>query len=871
MQSAFEELRESREALLSRFSSGDIRVSFQDDHTEIFDQYFRKSLQESRIGQELFKKEHPFALVAVGGYGRKELCIHSDIDIMVLFGPKVPLLAKEFVDEIFFPLWDLGLDLGYAVRSIKDCLSLCKDDYQVLSSMLDARFICGDSPVILTLMDQLFQNLTTRKAASFAGWLEDQNRIRTDVFGDSSYLLEPNLKEGIGGLRDYHHILWLSKSLFGLKAPRDLEYTGILSHNEYQDLEDWLGFIWLVRNHLHKLSGRKNDRLTLEYQEDIALKLGFKNQKSVLAVEQFMGRLHAFMGSVKSLHNSFVNAHIRDVNRVKKSRPTPEVSKGLHLYHGEINFHSATAILANPLLLMEIFASSARHKFPLSLEAKRLVREFLYLVDDRFRESSEAVRGFLDIMNDKDSFETLNQMFETGFLDAFIPEFGRIKNRVEFDTYHIFPVGRHLLETVRYLMGRGARKEILLLDIAHEIPHPERLYLAGILHDIGKTGKDHARKGVNIARKILKRFNYDEEGIEDILFLVKYHLLLAETATRRDLNDEKVIVQCARVIGDAERLKMLYLLTVADSSATSPGVWNEWTANLVQELFFKVLHVLEKGDLATADASKETKKKKSAFFRYVTDMDQHDLEYFFEVMSPRYILNTPPKRMAAHLAMLKSLGKEWKNPQSTTFSIDAREDKAQSCWEITFLAKDRPKLFSDMAGAMALNNINVLSADIYTWRDGTALDIFRVTGPLDTIHPQETWDRLTRDLKNALSDRSSLALRLKKKATPSILSNTRTPKRPPNVVVDNDSSDFFTLIEVFSDDRLGLLYIITHALSTLGLDIRIAKIATKGDQIADVFYVRDLEGQKVQDKNQIEAIREELLHQLSQPSAFTSR
>ena len=871
MQSAFEELRESRETLLSRFSSGNSRECFQDDHTEIFDQYFRKSLEESRIGQELFKKEHPFALVAVGGYGRKELCIHSDVDIMVLFGTKVPLLAKEFVDEIFFPLWDLGLDLGYAVRSIKDCLSLCKDDYQVLSSMLDERFICGDSPVYLSLTDKLFRFLTARKAASFARWLENQNRIRTDIFGDSSYLLEPNLKDGIGGLRDYHHILWLSKSLFGLRVPRDLEYTGLLSHDEFQDLKNRLGFIWHVRNHLHELSGRRNDRLNLEHQEVIALKLGFKNQKNVLAVEQFMGRLHAFMGSIKSLHHSFVNAHLHNGNRAQKSRPIEKISKDLQLHQGEIGFHSATAILSNPLLLMEIFASSARHSCPLSLEAKRLVREFLYLVDDRFRESSEAVQGFLEIMNGKDTFETLNQMFETGFLEAFIPEFARIKDRVEFDTYHIFPVGRHLLETVRYLMGRGARKEILLLDIAYEIPHSERLYLAGMLHDIGKTGKDHARKGVNIARKILKRFRYDEEGVEDILFLVRYHLLLAETATRRDLNDEKVIIQCARVIGDVERLKMLYLLTFADSSATSPRVWNEWTSNLVQELFFKVLHVLEKGDLATADASQKTKKKKSALFRHMTDMDQHDLEHFFEVMSPRYILNTPPKVMAAHLTMLQSLGKEWEDPESTTFSIDAREDRAQSCWEVTFLAKDRPGLFSDMAGAMALNNINVLSADIYTWRDGTALDVFRVTGPLDPIHPQETWDRLTRDLKAAFSDRSSLALRLKKKAAPSILSNNRTPKRPPSVIVDNDSSDFFTLIEVFSDDRLGLLYIITHALSTLGLDIRIAKIATKGDQIADVFYVRDLEGQKVEDKNQIEGIREELLHQLSQPSAFTTR
>jgi [protein-PII] uridylyltransferase len=871
MKSALEELRESREHLLSSLSSRNIAETFQEHHTEIFDQYFRKSLQESSARHDLCKRKRPFAMVAVGGYGRKELCLHSDLDILILFGPNVPLRAKELVDEIFLPLWDLGLDLGYGVRSIKDCLSLCKDDFQVLSSMLDARFICGDSPVYFSLVDTLQHKLATRKAAAFARWLDEQYRIRSDIFGDASYLLEPHLKEGIGGLRDYHHILWLSRSLFNLRVPRDLEYMGKLTHNEYEDLKDRLGFIWLVRNHLHQLSGRKNDRLSLEYQERIAHRLGFENQKDLRAVEQFMGKLHACMASIKSLHHAFVNAHIHKGMRIKEARHTEEIPEDFQIHQGEIDFRSATAILSNPLLLMKIFAYSAQEEWPLSLEAIRLVKEFLYLVDDPFRESGPAVQGFLDIINGKDTFQALNQMLETGLLDAFIPEFAQIRDKVEFDNYHIFPVGRHLLETVRYIKGSSAQKEILLLDIAAEISYPERLYLSALLHDIGKTGKDHARKGTKIARKILTRFNYSEEGTQDILFLVRHHLLLAETATRRDLNSEKAIVQCARIVGNVERLKMLYLLTFSDSAATSPRVWNEWTANLVQELFFKVLHVLEKGELATADAAQKTKKTRAALRRYLKDMDQGDLEHDFEMMSPRYALNTPPKTMAAHLTMVQNLRKEWINPESTAFSIEAREDRTQPCWEITFMAKDKPGLFSDLAGVMSLNNINILSADIYTWRDGTAVDIFRVTAPLDPIHPQETWNRIERDLEKTFSGKLSLPDRLSEKAAPSILSNSKTLIHPPNVTVDNDSSDFFTLIEVFSDDRLGLLYLITHTLSSLRLDIHIAKIATKGDQIADIFYVRDLMGQKVEDKDQIAEIKRALLHNLSQPPELTTR
>jgi [protein-PII] uridylyltransferase len=865
MTSPLKELKKSRENLLSYFLDGSVRENFLGEYTEIIDQYFRRSLQESDIGRRLFREKRPFAFVAVGGYGRSELCLHSDIDIIILFGSKIPAQAKELSDDIFLPLWDLGLDLGYGIRTIKDCLTLSKEDFEVLTSVMDARFLCGDSPLFLSLIEDLKQKVISRKTNRFSRWLEDRDKIRLDKFGDASHLLEPHLKEGIGGLRNYHHILWLAKAFLDFTVPRDLEYLGKFSHNEYRQLTDDLDFIWLVRNYLHHLSGRKNDRLNFEFQETIAKKLGYKDQENILGVEQFMGRLHACMASIKSLHRSFANSlHLKKL-ATRKNFPAGNIPAGLVVHQGEICFDSAKVILSDPPLLMDIFVQSSTLDCPLSLEATRLIQEFLYLVDDTFRETNRAVQSLLKIMSRKNAAETLDQMLETGFLGAFIPEFSRISDLVQFDAYHVFPVGRHSIETVKYLNNIPTQNEILLLDMFSDLQNPEPLLLAALFHDIGKIGHEHAKKGVTITQNILKRFHYDNSKAEDILFLVGNHLLIAETATRRDLNDEKVVVQCARTIGDVERLKMLYLLTWADSKATGPRAWNEWIANLVQELFFKILHILEKKELATPHAMVKVKETRSEIRCLMADRTGNfDMERSLEVMSPRYMLNTSPHDILDHISMHQRLKERLINHEAAAFMLEAEQDDSEGYWEITFLAKDRPGLFSDIAGVLALNNINILSADIYTWRDGTAVDIFKVTEPLDPIHPDKAWNNVRRDLRSVFTGKLSLEYRLSKRRSPSILSEQKKPTHPPKVTVDNRASDFFTLIEIFTDDRVGLLYTITHTLYNLRLDIRISKIATKADQVADVFYVRDFEGQKVEDKEQIMEIKKALLHQLKQ-------
>jgi [protein-PII] uridylyltransferase len=858
-----EELKKSKDALVSTFQSGSTTDAFEERYTEIIDHYFRRSLQESKAGQDLFREKIPYAFVAVGGYGRRDLCLHSDVDILILFASKIPPKATGLAREILYPLWDLGFDLGYGIRNLKDCISLSREDYPVLTSVMDARFICGDSPLFLSLLEQFQKKALKKKAAEFAGWLEGQHQVRRNRFGDASFLLEPHLKEGIGGLRDYHHVLWLAKSLLELRVPRDLEYLGVLSHKEYADLSEHLKFIHLARNHLHHLSGRKNDRLDFEHQVIIAKRLGFKTHGGSLDVEQFLGNLHVSMSFVKSIRRSFVGTHFPKKGNHRKVANGGEVLEGFTLHQNELFFNSATDILLNPLLLMKVFEESTRLSSPLSMEAKRLVGEFLYLVEDGFRTSEKATQGFLKILNGGPySLETLDQMSETGFLESYIPELKPIRDRVQFDAYHIYPVGRHALETLKNLKNPAKEKDLILLDIFSDLKKPEVLFLAGLFHDVGKVGKDHAPKGVGITRNILRRFHYEKEEMEQILFLVRHHLLLVETATRRDLNDEKEIIQCARLIEDPEKLKMLYLLTWADSRATGPRAWSGWIANLVQELFFKILHLMTDGDLATPDASRKTKKTKSELKKETAEkMNADELEALFEVMPPRYLLNTPPKEIALHLDMLKPLRKCLEK-DTTAFHLAAKENEVDGCWDLTFLAKDRTGLFSDIAGVLALHNINILSAHIYTWLDGTAADLFKVSSPMDPIHSQEIWERVRRDLKQTFEGKISLEHLLRQKSAPTVLSSPGKPSRPPQVIVNNDSSDFFTLIEIFSDDRVGLLYSVTSTLFHLNLDIRVAKIATKGDQVADVFYVRNLWGEKVEEEDQVREIRSALLHRL---------
>jgi len=822
-------------------------------------------VQESPQCHALFRRGISFGFLAVGGYGRRELCLHSDIDLVILFDKRIPQEASGIVTEILYPLWDLGLELGYGTRTVKDCMKLAAEDLEVLTSLMDARFLCGDSPLFLKLAEKLQRKVFRPRSRVLVEKLLADQDARTQKFGDASHRLEPDLKEGIGGLRDYHHMLWMAKALLGLRVPRDLEVLGALSSSEYDQLCKHLDVVWQIRRHLHRLSGRANDRLYFEYQDPIAQTLGYPERKGFPPVEQFLGRLHEAMAGIKALHRAFVEDHVTSPS--KQSVPVhvrglpPALSAGKR----GLSFGSPEAIPADPPLLMEIFWWSARSGMTLSREALRLVGEFLHLVDHRFRTKPQVSDRFLEMLRAPYLHQALEKMLESGFLENLIPEFLPIKDRVQFDAYHVFPVGWHCLETVRHLKEISRQQDILLPGILEDLPDPTPLLLGALLHDIGKAGKNHAERGARMARPILDRLGCAPAVREDVVFLIRYHLLLFETATRRDLNDEKSVVLFASRVENINRLKMLYLLTWADSKATGPKSWNEWIAGLTQELFFKALHVLEREELATVSASRKMKRKLGALRKKIgPETSEKALGAVTDQMTPRYLLNISPGEIARHAMISLALKKENAPGDFPAFHLDARPASTQETWEVTVLAQDRPGLFADLTGVLAVNDINILSADIYTWRDGTAVDLFRVTGPLDPLHPEEAWDKVRRDVARTLAGKMDLESRLRAKRSSLVLKGSHGPTRPPLVTLDNDGSDFFTLVEVFAPDRIGLLHTISKTLFELGVDIRIAKIGTKGDQVADVFYVRDFVGRKILEPEAMEKIRRSLTRRLEQ-------
>jgi [protein-PII] uridylyltransferase len=832
---------------------------FLDDLARLIDDYFRQSYEKSVVGPTMDIAKNPYAVVALGGYGRAEQCVFSDVDLLFLFEKRVPRQAEALVREIIYPLWDMGLDVGHATRSIKECLAMARHDFEVLTSILDARFICGMSPLFMKLMDQIRTKFINLKPHKIITWLVDTNRERHRRFGDSSYLLEPNFKEGQGGLRDYHTMLWIAKIKSGIKERRDLEYYGYFSHDDYARLSESLEFIWNVRNRFHLMMNRKSDRIHLEQQRKLAKVMNIPAVNGHLPVEHLLGELHGHMEFVKQQHDLFL-FEMEQQKRLKRKntglKTTPV--KGLKFNRGMLNFTSPEAIVAQPRLLIDIFVESSAHKAPLNSEAKRLILDFGHLVDRAFRTDPDVVRQFERILiRSGRAFEVLNQMLNTGFLVRFLPDLKPVVNRIQFDQYHLYPVVRHLLFTVKKLRSFDAseQEDPLAHKLYKELKKKKALVWAALLHDIGKgePKSGHALRGAAMTETILLEKGATSADARLAAFLVEHHLLLIKTATRRDLNDEQTAIAMARIIKKVDTLKMLYLLTVADSMATGPKAWNDWAASLLRNLFFKVLNILEKGELATGRAVKTIAKKRDAVMAAMgAQMDPDQLNLLHTFMSPRYLLYTPAKKIPQHLQLFSQLGER-------DFVWQIESSPVAATRTVTVCGKDRPGLLSRIAGVFTLNNINILDVQIFTWRNNIALDIFEVTPPPDPIFEDEHWLRAGRKLAEVLAGRVDLGAELMRKNSDTAVLAPHTAERSTEIVVDNETSSFFTIVEVVTFDFPGLLFRVADALFNCGLDIWVAKIATKVDQVVDVFYVRDFDGQKVDTPHDIAALKAAIL------------
>jgi [protein-PII] uridylyltransferase len=804
-------------------------------------------------------EEQSCVVMGLGGYGRKDLSIFSDIDLLFLYLEKHDHQVEEAIRKVLYPLWDVGYDLGYTVQSMGDCLAMARSDPQFLTALLDARRITGSPALARTLKNQIGSLLKEGQGLIWQEWILNEREKRHLRYGDSAFFLEPHVKEGLGGLRDIHMLLWIGKAL--LEAPdfRSLEKTGFLSGEDRETLIQSQKFLLRLRNQLHYLAGRKTDQLSFEYQEAMAEWAGVKKQKDILPVEVYMRDVYRHLQSVHTIHQNFFERLTEQRQKGEKHREL--IEPGIFLEGGRIYLESAKVILDNPTVLMKLFWYALKKEARLSQETIRLIRQCLYLVDESFQRSRLVGELFLDIIKDlKTQRELLETMLQTGLLTKYIPEFEATVCRTQFDTYHVYTVDIHLILTLVELkkIGQGfyMKEEPLLFGIWGEIEDFSVLYLSGLFHDLGKgQGKNHAQRGALMIADIAERLKLPLQTAKAIAYQVKNHLLLVETALRRDLNDEELIVRLAQLIKDPSTLKMLYLLSYADALATSGRAWNNWKSLLLKELFFKILHILEKGDWASGLALETIEASQRQIMALLEDdLSGKEVKDLLTGMPSSYLLSIPPESIAKHLRVLRQMDG---NP--FLWIVEKKEE----IYEIFICCHDRPGLFSRLTGVLSLNNINILGAQIFTRPDRIALDIFQVNPPLDPLFVEETWERVHDQLTRAISGKLSLDYRLAQKKPGLVYSFGPRITVESQVLIDNHGSDFSSIVEVYTQDHLGLLYTITKTLSELELNISFAKISTKVDQVVDVFYVTDLDGQKIYDEERLEEIKKAILFSLT--------
>lgn len=809
------------------------------------------------------QKTGQLALVAVGGYGRRELNPYSDLDLMFLYSGKESKVVEEAANRLLYFLWDLRLDVGYSVRTLSDCVEMAGGDLTVKTALLDARLLTGSEQLFRDLKKLMVTQVLSKRSDSFISAKLDELKKRREKYGSSVYILEPNIKEGEGCLRDLHTAMWVAKIKYKVDEPRELVIKGVLSEEELGLYYSSLNYLWRIRNELHYLAGRKNDQLTFDAQTSIARFFGYEDRGKTLAVEQFMQDFYLHANRVEHFSSLLITKCIQRDDGKRKilgyftRRP---VGDGCYVVKGELVVPDESVIAKEPVRLMRIFEHAQKQGVTLALGTKRLVRDNLDLVNDKFRRSKEAGTSFVNILqSEKGLAETLQQMHHLGFLNRFIPEFERIYCKVQHDAYHIYTVDTHTLfaveEIVKLCRGEHADTLPLLTQLAREVDKRWLLILAVMLHDVGKGGGGgHAEIGAELSKTIARRLGLTREDTDRLQFLVRHHLLLAHIAQRRDLHDERMIIQFARQMEKSENLKMLYLLTYADIKAVGPEVWTEWKALLLQELYEKAFRVLERGDFKLeASGDRVRRVKKTVFELLADDYPGQLVKDELQALSTRHLLSYAPDVIAGHVRTLLRLPKD-----QMVVQLAHEVDKGYT--NCTVCTYDVPGLFSMITGVVAANGMNILGAQIHTNTNEKVLDILQVGSPQGFVITEESrWTRFQNDLRQVLEGKVKVSALVAKRHRPSILSEKAKPTVPARVEIDNEVSSDYTVIDIYAHDKIGLLYGITSTLTRLGLYIGVSKISTKVDQVADVFYVKDIFGQKIMNPGKLEEIRKELL------------
>jgi [protein-PII] uridylyltransferase len=835
------ELRVKRDALEHLWRQGLSGQELLHRHSQLIDDYLTEtfsSCAEARKGM---------SLTALGGYGRKELFPFSDIDLLLLYDPEVEKNLPAVTETLFYPLWDAGFEVGHGVRTPEACLADAKNDFFFQVAMLDARPLAGSRELFDELQRNFRRDIIEGHRRNFLQKMIEHREERHRRFGLHGYQLEPHIKESRGGFRDIQSMLWVAQAVFGLYNLRDLEEAGLLTGQERTAFEQAVDHLIKIRNRLHYLSGRKNDQLYFEHQEEMARALKYWDKGGVLGVELFMRDLYHHFQTIANTVDLFFEHVDETLGLTVPVAAEQELEDGISVRHGRVQLIDPELLLKKPHLLMRIFFHAAHLNLGIHHRTRKLITMNLHLVDDRLRHSRRMAKSFLEILQHGENLlAVLTEMLDTGLLIAYLPEFAGVKSLAQHDVYHIYTVDRHLLQTVAELKNLGSNSGTPFAAISR----PHILILAALLHDIGKGHhQDHSQRGAELAAEIVKRLGLPKAEADCLLFLIEKHLFLTLTALRRDLEDHAFILQCAREIKTPERLAMLYQLSLADAKATGPTAWNDWKAALLLELSLKIAHLLERKDLQMPDTGEGAVWMLEQLKKLLPDAAAANLE----VLPEDYILSFQPKEIAHHLTLRRKLGK-------------GRLAIVEPCdlehyWSVLVMAQDCTGLLAKICGTLALHGYNVVSAQIFTWDDGTAVDVLNIQSSIPQEYSEQDWQSLEGDLNLALKNRLGLSHRLVDKFRSNFPGSSQKKMRSaPRVVIDNQASRLYTIIEVYANDRPGLLYDITRTLADFEINIHRAKISSDRDQIVDVFYTLDNFSTKINNPSFQEEISRALLY-----------
>ena len=837
--------------------------------------YARSMLPGETVGR--------LTVAATGGYGRGVLAPFSDIDLLFLT-PEAPSEATlRAVEFMLYFLWDLGLKVGHATRSVADCLTEANGDATIRTSLLDARPVAGDMALFNEFSVAFRTACQEAGAGSYIAAKRAERTARHRRFGDSPFVVEPNIKEGRGGLRDLRTLYWMARYVFGIRTIFDLVQTegpaaGIISLTEARLAKRSWDFLWSLRFHLHYVTGRAEERLTFDLQPVVGARMGYTRHGRQDGVERFMR--HYFLTAREVIRLS----HVLEPALIRAALGPPAVTAtadaaitqaGFAIADGKLTWTRAHDFRDEPVLMLRIlqFARDRDLKLhPLAMRA--LIRNERRAV--QLRGDAEANALFLDLLCGRDgerhradSARWLSIMNETGFLGRFLPDWARIVGQMQFDTYHVFTVDEHTIEAIRVLniLERGDLGSIapVASGLTDHLQSRRALYLAVLLHDIAKgRGGDHSELGAELAMEIGPALGLSAEETETVSWLVLHHLLLSQTAFKRDIDDPKTILDLADTIQSPERLRLLLILTVADMRAVSPKVWNGWKATLLRELYSRVAEVLE-GALATTERDVRVQRAKDSVAALLDDWPAEAVEKFLGLGYAGYWLSFDPETHVRHARMIRDA-----DTRGAPLTVETQPLPARAVTEVTVYAADHAGLFSRIAGALAVAGASIVDARIHTLTNGMALDTFWIQdaagGTFDQPHRLA---RLYVLIEQALSGRLRLAAEIRKLGKALLGRRMRAIHVPPRVVVDNRASNTHTVLEVNGRDRPGLLHDVTAAISEQGLQIASAHVTTYGVRAVDVFYVKDVFGLKVENERKLATLRRALLAALASPDDAT--